>query len=235
MIRLFFLFATGYCGDTPGWTRIVHLDMTNTSQLCPSGWFEETTNGLRLCGRNTTLACSSAIFSTDGLEYSQVCGQARGYQYGDVIGFSDSYRLQDDSIDLPYADGLTLTHRENGSRIHIWTFANGMLEDHGGSDICPCAPNFSGATIPAFVGSNYFCESGAYNPVELFILHDYDPLWDGSGCNLEGNTCCEFNSPPYFSTQLPSNTTDDIEGRICNGLPFQSGYTYITFLEIFIK
>ena len=212
--------------------------MTDTSQTCPPGWYEHTSNGLRLCGRpNTTLGgCTSvATFPAGGVEYSQVCGQARGYQYGDVGAFSGA-RHQDVSIDSYYANGLSLTHGANGSRLHIWTFVNGFSEDYPGSDACPCISNSNGTTAPLFVGSNYFCESGHANTDNFRIdLFYEDPLWDGSGCALEGNMCCEFNSPPYFSTQLLSATTDNIEGRICNGAPYMYGNTYVTFLELFIK
>jgi len=32
---------------------------------------------------------------------------------------------------------------------------------------------------------------------------------DGQGCR-HSNTCCSFNSPPWFNVQLPNATTDDI-------------------------
>ena len=38
-------------------------------------------------------------------------------------------------------------------------------------------------------------------------------LWDGQ-CSNEG-TCCMTKSPPWFSVELPSPTTDNIEVRIC--------------------
>lgn len=153
--------------------------------------------------------------------YSQVCGQARGYQYGDVTAFTN------DGIDSLYASGLLLTHRASGSRAHIWTFANDVSS-------CPCALN-SDNTPLSFVGSNYFCESGVASGTNIFRLLDEDPLWDGLGCDPVESLCCEFNSPPYFSTQLPSATTNNIEGRICNSVPEGFGNTFITFLELFVK
>ena len=138
------------------------------------------------------------------------CGihsRALGYQYGDPVAFSLSSGR---SIDDYYLDGLTLTHRQNGSRQHIWSFANGLSEDRGGRDACPCAPFASGITIPPFVGSNYFCKSGIVvddNVTTLFSFHN-ELLWDGTGCTLAGNTCCTWNSPPYFSIQLPSAIYD---------------------------
>ena len=41
-----------------------------------------------------------------------------------------------------------------------------------------------------------------------------DPLWNGAGCR--GNdTCCTFNTPPWFMNQLPGPTTDPLELRNC--------------------
>ena len=206
--------------------------MSNTSYECPSGWMFATFNGLRVCGRpisSGAQTCTSNIFSTGSMQYNQVCGQARGYQYGDPVAFAIN-----GPIDGFYVDGLTLTHGASGSRQHIWTFANGLSEDRSGRDACPCAPNFGGTTVPSFVGSNYFCESGTTTHQQSFHA---EPLWDGSGCSLPGNTCCTFNSPPYFSVQLPEATSDDIEGRICGydtGTP-SAGNTYISFLELYIK
>ena len=68
-------------------------------------------------------------------------------------------------------------------------------------------------TIPPFVGGDYFCESG-YNSNSPVGFHSNDPLWDGYGCTAS-STCCSFNNPPYFTKQLPSPTTDDIEARMC--------------------
>ena len=45
-------------------------------------------------------------------------------------------------------------------------------------------------------------------------FHPDDPLWDGQACTST-STCCSFNNPPYFTKQLSSPTTDDIEARIC--------------------
>ena len=51
-------------------------------------------------------------------------------------------------------------------RQHVWTYVAGNGENNYD---CPCS-NGSSATVPAFVGSDYYCESG---PLAT------DPLWDG--------------------------------------------------------
>ena len=88
--------------------------MTNSLETCPSGWVQATFNGLRLCGRPPNAGyrtCSQTIFSTGGMEYRQVCGQALGYQYGDPTAFGAYIAFTPGaSIDDYYLDGLTLTH-----------------------------------------------------------------------------------------------------------------------------
>ena len=211
--------------------------MTDSSQTCPTGWVQANFNGLRVCGRPpnaTPRTCTQSTFPTGGVEYSQVCGQALGYQYGDPVAFALS---SGQSIDDYYMDGLTLTHGQNGSRQHIWSFANGLSEDRSGNNACPCAPLAGVVTVPSFVGSNYFCESGTIDETNIFSFHN-ELLWDGTGCSLPGNTCCTFNSPPYFSVQLPSATTDDIDGRLCgyqNRNHDSPADTYITLLELYVK
>ena len=84
------------------------------------------------------------------------------------------------------------------------------------------------------MGGDYFCESGANSTAESVqcMLYPDDPLWDGEGCSAS-STCCSFNSPPYFTKQLPSPTTDDIEARLrC----FHSSEdTAIEFIELYVQ
>jgi len=215
--------------------RIVYLDMTNPSQQCPSGWTEATYSGLRLCGRPANAVartCQSAYF-TVGFQYSEVCGRAVGYQFGDPVAFALSSGR---TIDQYYMDGLTLTYGSSGARRHIWSFANGLSEDRSGQDACPCAPFANTASPPSFVGTNYFCESGAVDETNIFSFHN-ERLWDGEGCSLPGNTCCSFNSPPYFTTRLQAPTSDNLEGRLCGYESRNSGQagTLIQLLEIYAK
>ena len=82
------------------------------------------------------------------------------------------------------------------------------------------------------MGEDYFCESG-HNSNEgiRYIFYPDDPLWDGDGCIVDpSNTCCSFNNPPYFTKQLPSPTTDDIEARLCSDL-FGNP---IEFIELYV-
>ena len=55
---------------------------------CPEGW-SMTDYSKRICGRATDggLICDSVTFSVSGVEYSQVCGRIRAYQWGYTGGF----------------------------------------------------------------------------------------------------------------------------------------------------
>jgi len=98
--------------------------------------------------------CLSAMYDTNRINYSHVCGRVIGYGYNSPGAFEPAISSQ--TIEGPYVDGLSLTHGPPGARQHIWTFAAGGYEvAHIHS--CPCA---SETAVPTFVGNDYFCESG---------------------------------------------------------------------------
>ena len=133
------------------------------------------------------------------------------------------------TIDGYYVDGVSLTH--GSPQQHIWTFAAGHSESENINRVCPCDATIN-ITIPPFVGKDYFCESGR-NPGDLHgLFYPDDPLWDGDGCTAS-STCCSFNNPPYFTKQLPSPTTDDIEARLCR--QDSNGDTPIEFIELYVQ
>ena len=207
------------CNGTPGWRRVAFINMTDTSYNCPTG-LNLTSYSKRTCGRSHTTngGCSSTTFSVGGLPYSRVCGRIRGYQFGATTAFFQYTQ----GIDSYYVDGVSLTHGGAGSRQHIWTFAAGLSEmDIGFLSFflleCPCdIHNYY--YVPAFVGDDFFCESGLHSPwtgmSSQFILYPDDVLWDGQNCTST-STCCQLNNPPWFTKNLTSATTDDIELRIC--------------------
>ena len=146
------------CNGTPGWRRVAFINMTDTRYDCPTG-LNLTSYSKRTCGRShaTEGGCSSTTFSVGDQSYSRVCGRMRGYQFGAV----EAFRYSSEGIDSNYVDGVSLSHGAAGRRQHIWTFAAGLTEvrtsypDHD----CPCdTANYT--AVPAFVGNNYFCESG---------------------------------------------------------------------------
>ena len=210
------------CGGTSGWTRVAFINMTDPSQECPSG-LALTSYSKRTCGRTTSAypRCDSesTSFSVGGMTYSRVCGRIIGYQFGDSYAFLRYNIGRATTIDSTYVAGVSLTHRAPGPRQHIWTFAIGRTEtDQSGyaGTLCPCSTT-GNVSVPPFVGNNYFCESGlntAYTGSSQYVLYPDDPLWDGQSCRA-GTTCCQFNTPPWFTRDLPTSTSDDIELRLC--------------------
>ena len=93
------------------------------------------------------------------MSYNRVCGRVRGYQKGSPDGFRGG------NID-GYVDGLSITHGNPCQ--HIWTYAIGHSDQGGVFNKCPCAA-VSGISPPSFVGSNYYCESGAQDSNEVDI------------------------------------------------------------------
>ena len=124
-------------------------------------------------------ACSSATLPSI-VEYTKVCGRIQGYQVGTTDAFNYVY---------DYVDGVTLTY--GNPRQHIWTFAAGLDEITRGSSSCPCVAT-QGQLPPAFVGNNYFCDTGASGRHQAGFFYGDDPLWDGAGCG-SGNECCWDN------------------------------------------
>ena len=214
-----------------GWRRIANVNVSTGSD-CPSGWRKDTYSGVSYCRvvSDANFVCSSTTFSTNGTSYQRVCGRARGYQKGWSVAFHRSNQGQ--TIDGFYIDGLSITH--GNPRQHIWTFANGLYDGLATNDQynCPCAPG-SEYPSPSFVGTNYYCESGANNTYSYSTYYFNDPLWDGSGCIT--SNCCDNPTQPWFYRELNGTTTDDIEARICRENGFSTGSTLIDQLEFYIQ
>ena len=243
--QLGILAVTGHihtCNGTPGWRRVAFINMTDTNHNCPTG-LDLTSYSKRTCGRSNALTfggCSSTTFSVGGLPYSRVCGRIRAYQFGGTDTFW-SYNTQGQIIiDGYYVDGVSLTHGAAGRRQHIWTFAAGLNEENNTDYLsckCPCDISRNYDHVPAFVGNDYFCESGIHsewNSSYNSILFPDDVLWDGLDCT-SNSTCCQFNNPPWFTKNLTNATTDDIELRICtNSIP-ASDDVPIELIELYVQ
>ena len=204
-------------GITGGWMQVAKINMTNSSHTCPAG-LKLLTTPKRHCAMNIAGGgCSSASFGLQGVQYTRVCGKIIGYQQNSPDAFWPYRNNQRLTIDDNYVDGISLTHGRN-PRKHIWTFAAALhevLTSHR-EFICPCTNIHNPVTIPIppYVGSDYFCDTASESQYQ-FRFYPNDPLWDGQGCGRL-NTCCSFNSPPWFMKELPSSTSDDIEMRLCS-------------------
>ena len=225
-------------GVTGGWMRVAKLDMTDSSQNCTNGLVQRNFNSsLRLCARpEIAEGCTSLNFTANDVPYSKVCGRVRGYQYGIL----NSYRVYYDNnrgrtLEDLFVHGAVLTHGH--PRQHIWTFiaSRDELVTHSWSG-CPCL-RLSSAPPPPFIGNDYFCDTGSREHFRTDTFYGDDPLWDGAGCeSIRGfdNTCCTFNTPPWFYKQLPQPTTDDVEMRVCRRVRSESDLGVESF-EIYIQ
>ena len=218
------------CGGEGGWTRVAYVNMSQSGATCPQGLTQTTLSGLTLCDRNGSAGCQSTVFSTLGLNYSQVCGQLRGYQRGTPDGFHNYYNSlmgSPKTIDSVYVDGVSITY-SSPSRKHIWTYANGLNLVSAGIPqySCPCNNGIS-LIPPPFVGSDYYCETGdndktccvdndniCCDPSFTAFYHN-DTLWDGQQCPGEETPCCTHPNMPWFNKTLSEITTEDIELRVC--------------------
>ena len=109
------------CGNiTGGWMRVAELNMTDTSQQCPSNLVEKN-NNVRRC-ETMNVNCSTTNYSALNIRYREVCGRITAYQVGTTNAFKKYIDNKNITfINSTYVDGVSLTH--GNPREHIWTFA----------------------------------------------------------------------------------------------------------------
>ena len=229
-------------GVTGGWMKVADLDMRDTSQSCPSGFFYRS-SPKRVCDI-TSNDCVSEEYSVHDIQYNHVCGRVIGYQFDTPLAFyyfnANSNNQNYNDIDGRYVYGVSLTHGSVNYRSHIWTFA-GSSDETTSNPIykCPCInTNIQPPSrVPSFIGNDYFCDTARSTRfVRRAVLHSSNPLWDGEGCGPT-NACCNFPSdqmkPPWFYKHLSQGTTDDIEMRLCR--QDASGSTPIEVVELYVQ
>ena len=217
-------------GEGGGWMRVADIDMTRHKENCPSGFRRITSSDKVMCGGQGS-RCIGTMFSTHGIEYSRVCGRIIGYQFGRPNAFW-AYNDHTLSIEREFLDGIVLTY--GAPRCHIWSFVGGKSQYETGKYACPCNIGFIG-TVPPYVNNDYFCDSGHRYSNEPPLIHFInDPLWDGEGC-VEGNGCCQLNSPPWFCKDLPQSTTEDIELRLCLDERTSNEDTPFEVVEVYVE
>ena len=219
---------TTHCNIKGGWMRVVYFNMSEPGASCPTS-LRQINTPAKLCGRRTAPGCSSVTYPVDGIHYSKVCGQARGYQYYTT----DAFRASTSDINSYYVDGVSITYGH--PRHHLWTYVSGLSDDYNyknGIYNCPCA-KYPGPAPPAFVGLDYYCESGFAGRWQDRIALE-DSLWDGDRCG-SGNTCCAQAGMPWFCRTLPREVSEDIEVRICTDQSLGDEEVYIELVEVYIQ
>ena len=221
------------CGSR-GWMRVAYLNMTDPSEECRRGFRLYNQNGVRACGSpaSSSRGCQSSVqFPTYGVSYSEVCSRVTGYQYYST----ETFYTPNEGINSHYVDGVSLTH--GSPRKHIWSFAAGLQENMlyaggGGRYTCPCSPG-SKQTVPAFVGNDYFCESGCPGHFQQRLYSD--PLWDGEGCGSLETVCCQAAGLPWFHKRLSAPASDYIEMRICSNEVVTNEDIPVGYYDIYVK
>ena len=132
----------------------------------------------------------------------------RGYQFGNPDAFASCPPPCTGTTDSNYVDGVSITHATS-PRKHILTYAAGVTEGSFLGSSCPCTG--IGDPPPAFVGSNYYCESGHDTGSLNGVLYTNNPLWDGQDCGGTEGTCCDPPKLPWFCKEPPQSTTDDLQ------------------------
>ena len=226
------------CGGEGGWTRVAYINMTQAGATCPVGLNQRSFNDSKSYCGNTGLDCNGTMFPTL-VEYSRVCGQVRGYQYGATVAFY-SYNVNTSlTIDDNYVDGVSITYG-SAPRKHLWTYA-AAPRDTISMYVnyiydCPCKQN-STAITPPFVGTDYYCESGVGYCCPIDIPSN-DTLWDGQQCGGGEAPCCTHPNMPWFIKTLNETTTEDIELRLCKNFLYYSVFNTdvpLDLIEIFVQ
>ena len=206
------------CNSGGGWNRVSILNMKNSKEKCPNGLRIYDQNGARACGRPVSSggSCPGVIFPIN-FEYSQVCGKVIGYQKGHPDG-------------TRHMDGIRLTH--GTSQSHIWSFLVSQFASLGD---CPCSSSPL-LSIPSYVGSDYYCESGETSgEVDLDRLRTSDRLWDGKNCQSGEEACCKRSLIPWFHKKLGYTTNDYIEMRFCFSEGTHDEDSPVEEYEIYVK
>jgi hypothetical protein len=222
------------CDIFGNWRRIAYFDTTK-GDSCPYGLrtvINATTNQTA-CERSRAdviSGCSYSLFFATNGSYTNVCGKLRGYQKSYTRGFADYWYGYAQSIDSFYVIGISITH--GSPRQHIWTLASGLTENKDVYAVfqnCPCSDSsYNQSWVPRFVSEHFYCESGFTGQTSEHIAWQ-DPLWDGNGCYIQGNPCCDRFG--WFHRDVPSSS-DDIEVRMC--LEDPSRYVLVDQLELWV-
>ena len=215
------------CGLRKKWRLVTYINMDQQGAICPPQLRQvhNTATNKRACGRIVNTGCSSVTYHTGPKNYTHVCGRIKGYQHGRMNAFVSGYRGR--TINSHYVDGISIT--TGSPRRHLWTYAARESESTG--EFCPCA-NIPGlrVNIPSFVNNHYYCEAGFVSRTSGKTAWD-DPLWDGEGCTVAGNQCCERYG--WFHRDIPP-TTDSIEVRWCGNFVRSFKDVYTDLVEIWV-
>ena len=217
------------CGVKGGWMR-VGFYFGSSYAKCPNDEFvyHKLNNGHSACRAKASGSCASVPLETYGVTYTDVCGSVTGFQAGATVAFDSKA-----DINSPYLSGVSITRTVTGpeKRRHVFSMAVGEAEKSTSQYACPCN---KGATHkpPAFVGDDYYCESGSADvPTSLAVLSD-DLLWDGKKLQ-HAEAKCKKPLMPVFKHSISPPTSDQLELRLCNAN--KKSIAYLVRFAIYIR
>ena len=232
------------CDQQGGWTRIAYLNITQPGAICPEGLRARNYTNLdhQLCSKKGDGGGCSSVYYSSLVNYSKVCGQVRGYQYGSPDGAGPNLGsgiVPNTEIDQVYVDGVSITYDDN-PRKHIWTYMGGGNEQTSfiNSHVCPCHTKYYQQLLPpTFIGHDYYCESGNPNLDTWYLstLFSNDTLWDGKQCGVQEMPCCNSTSMPWFTKALNEESNSPIEIRLCHNEQFINEDVPVDIIEILVK
>ena len=101
------------CDQQGGWTRIAYLNMTKPGAICPEGLRARNYINLdhQLCSKIGDEGGCSSVYYSSLANYTKLCGQVRGYQYGSPDGVGPKLGSginPNTEIDQVYVDGVSI-------------------------------------------------------------------------------------------------------------------------------
>ena len=212
------------CGGVEGgWMQVADVD-SERDESCPGTWNNTSIKNLCL---GYQIGCNTVTFNVSGAQYEHVCGQAKAYQKGITGAFYSKMQ----TVKGTYVDGISIALAS--PRTHVWTYAVGYSTDvKSDTHNCPCALH-PGTYPPAFVGNDYYCDSGSVGGSHKSIYYANNPLWDGKGC-YGSSACCAITGLPWFYKRLPIPEAKDFEVSICKGASHDIVDIAVEKLEILV-
>lgn len=192
--------------DGGGWTRILSVGVGKKRcfgefNLNPEGYCVKSSRQLSLS------------VNTMGIPYTEIRGGVSAYQSGSNDGFRRYVGGR--TINDTYVDGISFTYNnQQGIRQHLFTYAIGQSQA-GNQQSCP---NVGGVVPPAFVGTNFYCESGNPNAGYTFEFYD-EPLF----------------SDYEFKSVIQNGTATSLEVRVMNDQVVSDENIALNRIYIFIR
>ena len=196
----------------------VYCHMTLTSSNVTGGWMrvaKQRLDGEPQCFPGFSLSGNQCRRKKEERGCSRVLFSALGLQYSFVFGrilaygegSPDGFHSHENNISAIYVDGISLTQGVGNARRHIYTFAAAGSTGYFRSTTRACEQG-----AQTFVNSNFAC---------LKLRND--------------NSCpSSSNCSPSFSRSLDTQTSEDLEMRVCRNQDRNDEDILLQVVELYI-